>query len=106
MHWAEAKKWHDGWFSEVAIAARLATRGKAMVPYLRARVIVDYQVVRLMDVDNLHGSAKPLLDALKDAHGGAGVIVDDSPEHIELVVRQCKVGKINEQGVLLTIEKI
>ena len=35
------------------------------------------------DVDNLYGRAKPLVDALKGI-----LIVDDSPTHLELDVRQ------------------
>jgi len=39
---------------------------------------------RLLDEDNLHGGAKPLIDCLKEA----GLIHDDSPRWIDLEVKQ------------------
>ncbi|HKO23166.1 MAG TPA: hypothetical protein VJY65_00330 [Chloroflexota bacterium] len=55
-------------------------------PLERARVVVTFthRSRRYMgDVDNLYGRAKPLVDALKGI-----LIVDDSPTHLELDVRQ------------------
>jgi hypothetical protein len=55
-------------------------------PYERARVILTWLYPRLtdvQDVDNIYARATPLVNALKGI-----VIVDDDPEHVELVVRQ------------------
>ena|SRR5918912_2157766 len=55
-------------------------------PLERAHVVVTFthRSRRYMgDVDNLYSRAKPLVDALKGV-----LIVDDSPAHLELDVRQ------------------
>jgi Holliday junction resolvase RusA-like endonuclease len=46
-------------------------------------VITSYRK-RLLDLDNLVGGAKPLIDALCDM----GLIVDDSPDWLDLEVKQ------------------
>ena len=49
---------------------------------------------RAMDLDNLYGSCKHLIDALKRPKGrsrkGLSVILDDDPSHIFLTVSQIK----------------
>ena len=54
---------------------------------------------RAMDMDNLVASCKPLIDCLKEPKGrskyGLGIIPDDDPSHIELVVKQRK----SEDGI-------
>jgi len=55
-------------------------------PLERARVVVTFSHRSrryVGDVDNLYARAKPLVDALKGI-----AIVDDSPAHLELDVRQ------------------
>jgi len=60
----------------------------------RARVRITRFACRLLDEDNLSGGVKPLLDSIKQA----GLIEDDSPECIELCVRQEKVtNKVHER---------
>lgn len=51
------------------------------------RVTITSHRARAVDPDNLAGGSKYLIDALRVC----GLITDDSPEHIELVVRQEKV---------------
>ena len=55
-------------------------------PLEQARVVVTFvhrSRCYMGDVDNLYSRAKPLVDALKGI-----LIVDDSPVHLELEVRQ------------------
>jgi Holliday junction resolvase RusA-like endonuclease len=55
-------------------------------PLEQARVRVTFVVHsrrHVQDVDNLHARVKPLVDALQGI-----AIVDDSPRHVELEVRQ------------------
>jgi Holliday junction resolvase RusA-like endonuclease len=50
----------------------------------KARVTITQFRKRLLDTDNLWASVKPLVDGLEDWQ----LLVDDSPAHCELVVRQ------------------
>jgi hypothetical protein len=56
-------------------------------PFQRARVTVVRCSAGQLDPDNLVASVKSLVDSLT-VRSGVGVIADDSPGHIELVVRQ------------------
>jgi hypothetical protein len=68
----------------------------------RARLRITRCARRLLDQDNLYGGAKPLIDCLKSS----GLIEDDSPEHIELIVRQERVESIDEERTEIEIETI
>lgn len=60
----------------------------------RHHVRIRSRRVRMLDIDNLYGGCKHLIDALR----GAGVIPDDDPESITLEVTQEKVkGYKNEE---------
>lgn len=87
MNWyrrhAEGKKWQK----LIWVARCQAVVGKPD-PILRARVILTRTSPKRLDQDNLYGSAKLVLDALKHLE----LIVDDNPEALELVVRQ-EIGK-------------
>lgn len=52
-----------------------------------------------LDEDNLYGSAKSLLDGLRQA----GLIPGDSPKEIDLEVKQVKVNHRKEQGTEIMI---
>lgn len=65
----------------------------------RSRVVIESHRSRLCDADNLY--VKPLVDAMRYQ----GLIADDSPEHIELIVRQKKVRRA-EECTLITISRI
>jgi hypothetical protein len=73
-------------------AEAVAWQAKALQlprPYARARVTVVWQYWRTCDVqdpDNAVARATPLLNALKGI-----ALVDDDPDHLDLVVRQEKI---------------
>jgi hypothetical protein len=50
----------------------------------KPKVTITLHQIREMDYDNMYGAVKPVLDALKKI----GAIVDDSPRHISLEVKQ------------------
>jgi hypothetical protein len=74
------------------IAALGGTRYLPRPPFARARVTVVRCSAGQPDADNAVASVKPLLDVLCVASGvhrhGVGIIEDDSPRHIDLVVKQ------------------
>jgi hypothetical protein len=68
---------------------------------------------RAWDIDNLYGAVKPLVDALRAEHrntmgkivqGGLGVIEDDDPAMLELVVEQRRNPDSDELATQITIE--
>lgn len=52
-----------------------------------------------LDRDNLFGGAKPLIDCIKEA----GLILDDSPKYIDLVVEQALVKNAAEERTEIEI---
>ena len=67
----------------------------------RIRVCVTRFGRRLLDVDNL-GGAKLVIDQLRYAK----LIPDDSPEHIELELKQAKVKNKDKEGTEVIIEQL
>lgn len=67
----------------------------------RPRTVVRVTAFRvsLCDADNNAGGCKALIDCLRHAK----IIPDDSPEHIELVTRQVRVGSREEEGTEIVI---
>lgn len=65
----------------------------------RIKVTITRRGPKLLDVDNLAGGCKPLIDALRYE----GVIPNDDPGTIELVFRQAKTKK-DAQGTEVLIE--
>ena len=76
-----------------------ATRGKTE-GHARIGLSIVMHRVRLLDPDNLVGSAKPLIDCLRTCH----LIPDDSEKEISLQVAQHKVSHYPEQKTVVTIE--
>jgi len=71
-------------------------------PRKRSIVVTRYfggRKARQMDADNLSTAAKPAIDALK-MNKGSGVIVDDSPDWVEVRYKQEKTALPSWQGLL------
>jgi hypothetical protein len=91
MHWTKRRKYFLKWAWLVAAYAecdghpndweRLPRASRPIDP--AAVRIVQYRK-RLLDIDNLYASCKPILDALVKC----GLIKDDSPDHCKLSVFQ------------------
>lgn len=84
MHWRNRSKLNQLWKDEVW--ASLVTLPTIRQAFPKARVRIDRRSRRQLDPDNLVGSMKPVLDALR----AQGVIQNDTPDHIELTVTQSK----------------
>lgn len=67
----------------------------------RCRVTIVRKGSKLLDVDNLAGGCKPLVDALRYA----GYIVNDDPASVELLFKQIKTPK-KLQGTEVLIEPL
>ena len=102
MHWGEKAQWTKAWKEEVWVQFVLQRSKLWKLPLKKASINITIYTTHLKDYDGAYTSIKPLLDALK-VNGGVGVIIDDSPEYIDLLVNQVKVKHRNEEHVELLI---
>lgn len=80
VRWRESKLWNE----EVGLAILQAKHREP--PYQRAQVTINRRSRGQLDDDNLWGSVKPVIDALRHA----AILVNDSPDHIKLTVTQSR----------------
>lgn len=109
QHWRERLRgtremaWH--------VRAALGRRGAPPAPFERARVMIERRTAGTQpDHDGLVGGIKGLLDCLLPFHEkrrpyGLGFVRDDSPQHLDLVVRGVRVARA-EAGMFVSIEEI
>ena len=97
MHWAKRAKYNEAW----AWRIRGAMGWPAVFDQApdKARVTITQYRKRTMDYDNLVASCKCVLDALVDWE----LIADDSPDHIELVVKQEKSAETHTEIEILVV---
>lgn len=85
LHWAARAKLKKQCALMWQIHAGALPKPYTTGPWPRKQTLTIIRVGgKAMDVDNLHGAVKPLVDAIKDR----GWLVDDSPTWCELDVRQ------------------
>ena len=84
QHWAARAKGNQ--FVQMLVKVRCPKVPRQKSGEIRHVTIIRFGS-RLLDVDNLAGSAKGIVDALRYA----GVIADDSPDRITLEFRQSRV---------------
>jgi hypothetical protein len=96
MHWSARKREQAAW-DALVLQALSGSRPKME----RARVeITRFYAKHALDKDGAYGAQKPVIDALVHA----GIIPDDSPEHIELTVLQVKVATVKEERTEIRLE--
>ena len=76
--------------------------GQVRPQFSRARVTIIRYAIRMMDKDNLYGSIKQVIDALRLAC----IIENDTEGHITLTVTQQRVHKRSEQRVEIEVEEL
>jgi hypothetical protein len=102
LHWAVRHRWTKAWQAAVEGELWAHKRKLGQLPMAHARITITLCSVRLLDTDNAYAAVKPVVDALTVF----GVIEDDRPDCIELVVKQQRVPHKVEETVLLNIERI
>lgn len=85
IHWAKKARMRKRW-GWLVRAARLEAKVHLDTPLPRAKVTVTRHGRRICDPDNLIGGTKMLTDSLVKE----GILENDTPVHIELVVNQQK----------------
>ena len=82
MHWAQRRKLAQKW--QWLVWLEVFRLGFPSLPPGKLAVRITRRSHHRMDADNLAGSAKIVLDALRYTH----LIADDSPAHITLTCEQ------------------
>jgi Holliday junction resolvase RusA-like endonuclease len=97
-HWRVYYRQKKLWQTLIMVAkSQAGVYGRPL--FERAKVNIERHGVKLCDVDNLIGGTKVCTDSLR----ALGLIVDDSPWHIELTVTQ-RISK--EPKTVITIEDL
>lgn len=104
VHWSERYRWGEAWKSEVGYTFMAARPRNLKLPLKFAKITVILSVIHLFDYDGAYSCVKPILDALK-VTGGVGVIIDDSPQYVDLSVQQKQVRHKADEGVEIRIEE-
>lgn len=107
MHWRARGKYQQSISGEIAAKiSHLIIRQ----PFTRALVSVDRYSIKEPDHDGLVGGLKLLIDCLlicsKRHPDGLSLIVDDSPDHLELRPRSIVCHKLDEQRTVVHIQDI
>lgn len=107
MHWRARGIYQRSISSEIA---RLVPDVPGRAPFPKARVTVIRYSVQDPDIDGLIGGLKLMIDTLlvrSERHkDGLGFIVDDSPDHMTLDARPCRVPTRKEQRTFVRIEPL
>jgi hypothetical protein len=108
QHWSVRQREKQHLAQEV-MAAIGGPRHYPRPPFAAARVTVWRHSAGALDADNLVASCKPLLDVLcapSQRHpAGLGIVQDDAPDVLQLVVRQSKAPR-GKQFTRVWIERL
>ncbi len=84
------------------VVGLIANTHAPSAPFQRARITITQRAVRLADSDNFAARCKPAIDAVVRA----GIVVDDSPDHVELVLKAERVKKRIDEETFIEIEEV
>lgn len=98
-HWSKHARYRKRW-SMLVLVAKSDAKLFRVEPLQKARVTIERHGGRTLDRDNLAGGVKALIDGLKDN----GLIVDDSPAHIDLHLFQVPGGRGIQRKTVVRIE--
>jgi Holliday junction resolvase RusA-like endonuclease len=101
QHWAARAKSRKEWRWLVR-AARLDAKLFLAQPIPKARVTITRHGRRVLDTDNLYGGQKILIDCLVRE----GILENDTPENVELIVKQLVVNATRLTRTTVQIEAL
>ncbi len=103
LHFGERKRRARDWSARILHASRVAGRENiGDRAQGKRRLTIERHGKRLLDVDNLAGGAKDLIDEIKKF----GLIRDDRPDMCELIFRQEKLLPSQKQHTVILLEDI
>ena len=103
MHWAVRRKLKREIVAELELRV-MPFLLKNEIPFRKCHIVVERHISgrhKFMDPDNLVGSMKMLIDAMREL----GIINDDTPEHVVITARQEK-SATDFNGVVLLLTEI
>lgn len=107
QHWTVRRRLARGYSEQIAKA--LEGQPLPVTPWAKARLVIWRRSVRFADSDGCVGGCKALIDTLlprsKTHPWGLGIMVDDSPGCLDLIVWQRKVSRLRDQGTDVLIER-
>lgn len=107
MHWRDRQHYQQQLSGEIG---RLTMAQPVRIPFEKCRVTITRYSLKVPDADNLWASAKPLVDCLlvhSATHPqGLGFCRDDSPDHMQMIVKSALVKRSAEQRTHVLIERI
>lgn len=111
LHLHHIKRWEYAKSLSSEVAAAIGWDWLAgHEPWERARVSITRRTLQLLDPDAQGTAAKVLIDTLlkrSTTHPwGLGVLVDDSPDRMALVLRQVRVAHRAEMGTDVSVERM
>lgn len=98
-HWTVKHRDKKDWDMEVTIARNRIGSSRHPTRERKSVTVRLFSAKCPLDPDNLHGSIKPILDALK----ANGLIYDDAEEWLEYTVSQHKVATVKEARTEISI---
>ncbi len=103
MHWAVRKREQHKWAMIVYGALLIAGWSRISArAFGKRRLTIERFGVRALDPDNACGGAKPVIDELRHL----GLLLDDTPEMVELVVRSGKKKRGEDPHTRITLEDL
>jgi hypothetical protein len=103
MHWAVRRKLKREIIAELELRV-MPFLMKNEIPFKKCHIVVERHISgrhKFMDPDNLVGSMKMLIDAMRDL----GIIDDDTPEHVVITARQER-SESDFNGVCLLLNEL
>lgn len=98
-HWAVRKRIKKHWGDLVMVAL---PRGPGIEATGKRRLTVERHGKRAIDVDNLAGGLKPIIDTLRAFR----LLVDDNPMMMELAVSNVTLAKGEKPHTVLVLEDV
>jgi len=109
LHWAERRQIGRQWAEALHVLVRATNQQLPAIVLERCRIGIERQASPALDLDNLVGGVKPLIDALLVASArhpyGLGILRDDASGRLELDIRQRPAPRA-QRGTLLSLQEL
>jgi hypothetical protein len=99
LHWTKRRRVKDSW-SRLVLAH--LPRGPGVEATGKRRLTVERHGKRAIDLDNLAGGLKPVIDTLRAFR----LLVDDNPLMMELAVRNAKLARGEAPHTVILLEDL
>lgn len=99
LHWTKRRRVKDGW---ARLVLAHMPRGIGVEAAGKRRLTVERHGKRAIDLDNLAGGLKPVIDTLRAFR----LLVDDDPASMELTVRNVRLARGEKPHTVIVLEDV